>query len=188
MIRNLSLAVLLCGAAVPAAAATYSTTLSGANETLPNASPATGFGTLYLTPDQNTIFVNLSWTGLTAPAAAGHVHCCAAQGANAPVAIGFSPAALITGSLSASYDLTLLATYSGGFLAANGGTAASARSAFLTGLGNGLAYYNIHNANFPGGEIRGQLAAVPEPASWALMIAGFGGVGLAMRRRTLVRA
>jgi hypothetical protein len=27
------------------------------------------------------------------------------------------------------------------------------------------------------------LAAIPEPASWALMIAGFGTVGLAARRR-----
>jgi PEP-CTERM motif len=27
------------------------------------------------------------------------------------------------------------------------------------------------------------LAAVPEPASWALMIGGFGLVGFAMRRR-----
>jgi hypothetical protein len=28
--------------------------------------------------------------------------------------------------------------------------------------------------------------AVPEPASWALMLAGFGGIGFAMRRRTKV--
>jgi PEP-CTERM motif len=33
----------------------------------------------------------------------------------------------------------------------------------------------------------GSLAAVPEPASWALLIAGFGLVGVAVRRRRTVR-
>ena len=37
------------------------------------------------------------------------------------------------------------------------------------------------------GEIAFNIAAVPEPASWALMIAGFGLVGGAMRRRAKVR-
>jgi hypothetical protein len=32
------------------------------------------------------------------------------------------------------------------------------------------------------------LTAVPEPASWALMLAGFGLVGLAARRRTTTLA
>jgi hypothetical protein len=31
--------------------------------------------------------------------------------------------------------------------------------------------------------IQGQVAAVPEPATWALMLLGFGGIGMAMRRR-----
>ena len=38
----------------------------------------------------------------------------------------------------------------------------------------------------PGGEIRGQFALIPEPASWALMIAGFGIAGLAIRWRRAV--
>ena len=36
--------------------------------------------------------------------------------------------------------------------------------------------------NDPGG------GAVPEPASWAMMIVGFGGVGAAMRRRRTLTA
>ncbi|MGH6781646.1 MAG: PEPxxWA-CTERM sorting domain-containing protein, partial [Sphingomonadaceae bacterium] len=40
-------------------------------------------------------------------------------------------------------------------------------------------------------EIRGQFRVVPEPASWAMMIAGFGLIGAALRRyrpgRTIVR-
>lgn len=31
-------------------------------------------------------------------------------------------------------------------------------------------------------------AAVPEPATWAMMLVGFGGIGFAMRRRSKVRA
>ena len=31
--------------------------------------------------------------------------------------------------------------------------------------------------------IQGEVAAVPEPATWGLMLLGFGGIGMAMRRR-----
>lgn len=44
----------------------------------------------------------------------------------------------------------------------------------FAGLINGGATIN---------QIGYELAGVPEPSTWALMIAGFGGVGLAMRRR-----
>ena len=175
----------------PAAAATmFSTTLSGANETLPNNSAATGSGTLLLSTNQNSVNVFLSWNGLTGPATGGHVHCCAFQGADGPVAIDFGPSPVATGSLTRSYDLTVAGTFANGFINANGGTVASARTAFVNGLNSGRAYYNIHTATFPRGEIRGQLAAVPETATWGMMIAGFGMVGGAMRirRRTVALA
>jgi hypothetical protein len=155
--------------------------LSGANELVPNPSTATGGGTLLLSADQNTVNIFLSWAGLTGPAVGAHVHCCALPGANGPVAIDFGPPSVATGSLTRTYDLTVASTYSNDFRTANGGTAASARTAFLNGLFGGRAYYNVHTARYPGGEIRGQLAAVPEPATWGMMIAGFGIVGGAMR-------
>ena len=40
-----------------------------------------------------------------------------------------------------------------------------------------------------GGSVTAATAAVPEPATWAMMLIGFGGVGVAMRRkRNLIRA
>ena len=185
-----TIALALASAASSASAATlFSGNLTGAQETVPNATSATGFGLAKLSDDMNTLSVRLSWNGLVAPAAAGHIHCCAFPGANAPVAVNLSPEPVITGSVFNTFDLTNIATYGGGFLAANGGTAASARAALLSGLTAGSAYFNIHNAPFPAGQIRGQIsAAVPEPASWAMMIGGFGLVGAAMRRRLPVEA
>jgi hypothetical protein len=49
--------------------------------------------------------------------------------------------------------------------------------------GTGSVSVTVNN---PGGEIRGQLAAGPEPATLALMLVSFGLVGAAMRRRQLL--
>lgn len=56
--------------------------------------------------------------------------------------------------------------------------------------GNAAGFYvNLHNSVYPGGAIRGQLAyvgsvnVVPEPETYALMLAGLGGVLFAARRR-----
>jgi PEP-CTERM motif len=50
-------------------------------------------------------------------------------------------------------------------------------------IGNGLVQSD-YNFEFSSGIGNGALAAVPEPESWAMMIAGFGMVGFGMRRRS----
>ena len=74
-------------------------------------------------------------------------------------------------------DLTATATCTAGFVAGNGGTTADARAALIAGLGVGTAYFNVHSQTFPGGEIRGFLAPVHEPSSYALMGLGLLAVG-----------
>lgn len=157
--------------------------MSGATEVPPTGSPATGFTSLSLNGNLLTISVNFA--GLTGGnASAAHIHCCVTPGTNAGVAVPFTgfPAAT-SGSYMNTVDLTSASVYTAAFIAANGGTATTAEAALLAGISGGLAYSNIHNATFPGGEIRGQLA--PEPASVALIAAGLG--ALLLRRRFLAK-
>ena len=57
----------------------------------------------------------------------------------------------------------------------------------LAGTQAGKAYVNIHSPGlYAGGEIRGFLMPVPEPETYALMLAGLGLVGVAARRRSKV--
>lgn len=164
------------------AATIYTTILSGANEVPPVASPGTGNAIVTLNGDILT--VDETFSGLTIAASAAHIHCCVPVGVNAVVAVPFvSFPSAVSGTYSRSFDLTMASTYNAPFLTANGGTAASAEAALIAGLNSGLAYANIHNSNFPGGEIRGQLQLVPEPATAGLLLFGLTVVAVARKRR-----
>jgi len=72
------------------------------------------------------------------------------------------------------FDLTLDGTYTAAFLTGSGGTAAGAEATLIAGLNAGMAYVNIHDAQFPGGKIRGFAhLETPEPSSMF-----FGAIGL----------
>ena len=159
----------------------------GSNENPPNASTATGFTTATLDDVLNTLNVDVNWSGLTAPAAAAHIHCCTTPGLNVGVAVPFTGfPATTSGTYIQTFDLTQTSVYTSSFLTTfGGGTAAGAETALLNGLRAGQAYSNIHDANFPGGEIRTFLQPVPEPGAWAMLLWGFGIAGAWLRRRRL---
>jgi hypothetical protein len=136
----------------------------------------------------NSLDLDLTFSGLTGNTTAAHIHCCSLPTANAGVAspVPTFPGFLLgvtSGSYSQVFDLNSLSFYNPAFVSSNGGTLASARAAFTQGLLSGRTYLNVHTTSFPGGEIRGQLTAVPEPATWAMFLTGFGAVGYSMRSR-----
>jgi CHRD domain/PEP-CTERM motif len=179
----------LLAAALPATAALtqYGATLTGARENPPNLSTATGSILVTVDDVADTMLVQTSFAGLVGgSASASHIHCCVAAPNNVGVAVGMPG---FPASTSASYDhlfdMTDTAVYSAAFVTNfGGGTALGAFDALVANMNSGTAYFNIHNATYPGGEIRGFLTPVPEPQTYALMLAGLAGIALAARRRS----
>lgn len=103
--------------------------------------------------------------------------------ATAGVAVGFPGLPSATaGAYDQLFDLGSSSIYNAPFLTGAGGTAAGAEIALAAGLAAGKAYVNVHNTQFPGGEIRGDLPGVAAPATLALLGAGLTTL-LAVRRK-----
>lgn len=189
-LKILALAASVALFSIPAHSTVFTADLLGSNEApLPNASAAIGFISAELTGD--TLSVDISFSGLEGgPATAAHIHCCVAAGVAGPVAIGMPgfPAAT-SGVYTHDFDLLDATIYGGTFFTNSGGTAALAEAALIAALFDGFTYFNIHNATYPGGEIRGQLAAaaVPEPDALALFTLVLVGLSFIRRKRLLER-
>ena len=191
--------VALCAAPLVANATVYQFTasLKASNEVgAVSTATATGNANLFYndmgTPgfgdDSYTLTLNV--LGLSGVATGFHIHGAASTTENGPVRVNLAGPSffvanpggfLLVGSTAPLAPPVIGATAAGTF---NAGHAPMSFLAMLTG---GLAYVNVHTALNPGGATRGQFvqvaAVVPEPSSYALLLAGLGVIGFVSSRR-----
>jgi CHRD domain/PEP-CTERM motif len=160
---------------------------SGPGESPPNISPGSSVAAFEI--DGNLLRAEVPFRDLLAGTTMAHIHCCttAAFTGTAPIAIPFVdfPLGVTAGTYTHAFDLTDASVYEPAFLAAFGGTPASASAALIDAIDANEAYLNIHTSQFPAGEIRGFMVAapIPEPATWGMLGMGLAGLGMLKRRR-----
>jgi CHRD domain len=128
------LTAFLTAGAAQAATKVFKATLNGASEVPPTASTGTGTATATLNTATRRLTWDVTYSSLSGPAMAAHIHGPAAAGENAGVVVP------LTGRLTSPI---------------RGSTALS--PAQVADLEAGKYYVNIHTAANKGGEIRGQL-------------------------------
>jgi hypothetical protein len=188
--------LLTAAVAMPAVAQTtvYTANLTGPNEDPPNSSPGIGTAMITINQDAGTMRVEESFSELTGNVSASHIHCCtttpheglAGVATVSPTFTGF-PSGGMAGDYDHTFNMLDASSYNLPFLNANGGTAQGAFDALVAGINDGRAYANIHTMpEFPGGEIRGFLAPIPEPETYAMLLAGLAMVSMMAWRRRLL--
>ncbi len=118
-------------------AQTFVANLSGIQEVPSSGSAATGYARVFLNEATMTINFTVVFNGLTSNQTGAHIHGPAAIGANAGVAITLGTPGGTSNTITGSSPVT---------------------ATLITQMRANQTYINVHSTNFPGGEIRGQLA------------------------------
>lgn len=196
-VAALALAVAMTGAAE--ASTLFTAVLTNAQEVPPvsvtGRPVSSGLATLTLNALQTQLsftvdIFDIDVTGTQTPGTSdnltlAHIHR-APAGVNGPVVFGFFGAPinnLVNSVPSAAVPVPFASGVGGTFtvtwdLAEGNNTTLTAE---LPNLLAGGLYFNFHTVQFPGGEVRGQILAVPAPAAAAVL--GLGLLGLAAVRR-----
>ena len=119
-----------------AAVVNYKANLAGTAEVPPVQTAGKGTAAVNVDTATKQVSYRIEFAGLSGPSAAAHIHCGAAAGANAGVAVPLG-AANPTSPIQGTATLT---------------------DPQLADLQAGKCYVNVHTAANKGGEIRGQLA------------------------------
>lgn len=114
--------------------------LSPAQEVPPNDSPASGTADVSYNKDNHMLTYKVTWTGLTGVPTMAHIHGTAPKGVNTGVKRDLS--SLLSQSTSGNFSDSVMVD----------GNAIKEDSLLA-----GFYYFNIHTAQHPGGEIRGQI-------------------------------
>lgn len=142
---------------------------------------ATGFAKLVLNDAQDALWIFLSVDGITLDRLnAAHIH-------NAPAgSVGGVVFGFLTPNNDENGDLEFTDTGTGFTLSTIWDANEGNNTTLAAQLGNlfaGDLYFNLHTGEFPSGEIRGQVSAVPLPAAGLLMMGGIAALGFASRRK-----
>jgi hypothetical protein len=161
------LALVLAGAAAlsfPITADTiFTTTLLGSLETPPTGSPATGTATVDYITASNDLTYNVTFSNLEAGASLAHIH------VGPPGVAGAIILPLDLDGAAGSTSGTFSGTLTAADLMPSPASGINTFQDAINALFAGNTYVNVHSSLFPAGEIRGQLGAVPEPATWGLL-------------------
>jgi len=147
----------------------FTTTLSGANEVPAVTTSGTGNASLTFNSGNSSWSLTGGFSNFTGNSTAAHIH---------------NGAAGVSGGVTTGGTLTIASAGSTSGSLSGSGTFDSTQIAALFA---GTLYVNVHSSFATGGEVRGQLSTVPEPATYAAWM-GVAMLGLAAYRRRRLAA